>query len=115
MNCDSFRAGVIMTYLRLSDILLPLTTIDLLERGTGIVQSLRVVPGASLSILPPHAPTQPAGSTSPIRYLDNTRSAVKRRVSSTTRLCCGAVSCGNIGNDTICAATFSQTGKSPTA
>jgi hypothetical protein len=56
MNRASFRAGVITTYLRLSATPIGISTNDLLERGTGIVQSFRVVPGASLSILPPRAP-----------------------------------------------------------
>ena len=37
----------------------------------------------------------------------------KLKISSTTRACCPAVNCGNIGKDTIVAAAFSATGKSP--
>ena len=38
---------------------------------------------------------------------------VKLRTSSTTRACCSAVNCGNMGKETISAAAFSVTGKSP--
>ena len=102
---------------------------DLLERGTGIVQSLRVVPGASLSILPPHEPIWLGQShlhrhSSPVEhpdltemtpnyYLDSTGFSKNRRLSSSTRFCCCGVSCGNIGNDRISAVTLSVTGKSP--
>ena len=38
--------------------------------------------------------------------------AVKAEISSTTRVCCSSVSCGNMGRETISAATRPATGKS---
>src|SRR5271168_3831675 len=145
MNCASFRAGVMTTYLRFSDMLTGITDELFIGAGDwnrpvspGGPRRVALYPSPACSYLARNnlictVATQlwaKHSSFLPHRRYYAVRSAtdreiasvstclraareVKSAISATTRACCSAFSCGNIGRETISAAAFSATGKSP--